>query len=166
MRPRLGERRRRRRFGPCEILTAKTKKWCPTKLTSAHRRCHEWPGLIACLVINLCLVIQPAASLAQQRATVIVSFTPGHPANRFRPSHVFGAGIDGHDKGVTDLQLSPTNVRAMLSAGLTSLTYRLRTELANDVWHWNPRGSWSDESSKQGYWTSDPRPDAPISLSY
>src|SRR6185295_6588742 len=63
-------------------------------------------------------------------ATVTVTIRPGHPANRFIPSHAFGAGIDGHDKGETDRQLKAENIKQMLSAGLRSLTYRLRTELA------------------------------------
>src|ERR1700730_1864571 len=73
---------------------------------------------------------------------VTVNIRPGHPVNRFIPSHAFGAGIDGHDKGETDRQLKPENIEVMLSAGLRSLTYRLRTELAIDAWHWNPLGAW------------------------
>jgi hypothetical protein len=96
----------------------------------------------------------------------MVDITPGHPANRIVPSHVLGAAIDGHEKGANDLQLTPPNIQAMQSAGFKSLTYRLRSELAGDVWHWNPAGSWSDASNRQGYWMSDSKLDAPISLSY
>jgi hypothetical protein len=97
-------------------------------------------------------------------ATVIVDLT--RSANRFVPSHALGAGIDGHDHGVIDLQLSQPNIEAMLSTGLKSLTYRLRTELAGEVWHWNPQGQWSDQNNRQGYWISDPKSDQTISLSY
>ena len=98
-------------------------------------------------------------------ATVVINFTR-EPANRFVPSHALGAAVDGHDKGTNDLQLTPANISAMQSAGFKSLTYRLRTELASDVWHWNPRGSWSDAADRQGYWISDGKPDQAISLSY
>jgi hypothetical protein len=126
------------------------------------------------LLILLCcatVALQPGAVLGQRQdqsrtATITVNFTPGHPANRFSPAHALGAAVDGHDKGVIDLQLTPPNIQAMLSAGLKSLSYRLRTELANDAWHWNPRGSWSDANNRQGYWTSDDKTAAPIELSY
>ncbi len=100
-----------------------------------------------------------------QSARVTVTDRPGHPANRFVPSHALGAAIDGNQKGVLDLQLKPENVQEMLTAGFKPLTYRLRTELANEVWHWNPKGSWSDSQGRQGYWVSDNQAGAPISLS-
>ncbi len=126
------------------------------------------------LVVLLCCVtvmLEPIAVLGQRQsqtraATVTVNFRPGHPANRFTPAHALGAAVDGHDKGVIDLQLTAPNIQAMLSTGLKSLSYRLRTELANDAWHWNPRGKWSDGNNSQGYWTSDSNSAGPIELSY
>ncbi|HEY0349253.1 MAG TPA: discoidin domain-containing protein [Pyrinomonadaceae bacterium] len=118
------------------------------------------------LLICLGLCIQPVALLAQTRATVTVDFTPGHPANRIIPSRALGAGVDGHEQGETDRQLSPANISAMLSAGLKPLTYRLRTELAGEAWHWNPNGTWSDPAHARGYWTSSSEPRRPIHVSY
>ena len=123
---------------------------------------------LICAAISL----QPITVLPQRgnhrsrKATVTVRFTPGHPANRFIPSHALGAGVDGHTEGKTDHQLSPANVQAMLSAGLKPLTYRLRTELAGEAWHWNPQGKWSDANNRQGYWTSDGQPGQPIHVCY
>ena len=121
-----------------------------------------------CGVVCAFISIQPITVFSQRvrDATVTVKFTPRHPANRFIPSHALGAGIDGHDKGTIDLQLRAPNIQAMLSAGFKSLTYRLRTELAGDTWHWNPQGNWSNAEGKQGYWVSDSKSAAPISYSY
>ena len=91
-----------------------------------------------------------------------------HPTGSFDPRHAFGAGIDGHEQGDCLRMLSSGNVKQMLGAGLGPISYRLRTELGVEAWHWNPRGCWSDPSHRQGYWTSDSKPDLnhPILLSY
>src|SRR5438045_2520961 len=115
-----------------------------------------------------------AASLSAPFATVTTAETgaitvtlhPGAPARSFIPAQALGAGIDGHERGEVSRMLSPKNIQAMLSAGLKPLTYRLRTELGIEAWHWNPRGRWSDQKRRQGYWTSDANPGAPITLSY
>src|SRR6266566_441609 len=75
------------------------------------------------LLIGFALILlQATTALAQQptqnsqNATVTVTFAPGHPANRFIPTHALGAGVDGHSTGETVRQLSPANITAMLSA--------------------------------------------------
>jgi hypothetical protein len=62
--------------------------------------------------------------------------------------------------------LSEKNIAEMLSAGLGPLTYRLRTELGGEVWHWNPRGTWSNAVQGCGYWTSGDTNESPIEVSY
>ena len=62
--------------------------------------------------------------------------------------------------------LSKKNISEMLSAGFGPIAYRLRTELAGEVWHWNPHGSWSDGAHRCGYWTSDSSAAEPIDISY
>lgn len=62
--------------------------------------------------------------------------------------------MDGSDQGITARIYRPEIVQAMRAMGLPRLSYRLRTELAIQAWHWNPTGSWSEPQSSSGYWTS------------
>ena len=89
-----------------------------------------------------------------------------HPVNHCLPTQAVGAGIDGHEKDECARMFTDKNMEQMLSAGLGPLTYRLRTELAGEAWHWNPRGTWSDPAHQCGYWTSDDSLGDPINLSY
>jgi len=89
-----------------------------------------------------------------------------HPVNQCVPTQALGAGIDGHEKGECARMFTDKNIAEMLSAGLGPLTYRLRTELAGEVWHWNPRGTWSDPVHQCGYWTSNDSLGEPINVSY
>jgi hypothetical protein len=89
-----------------------------------------------------------------------------HPVNRLIPTEALGAGVDGHEKGECAQMFTDKNITEMLSAGLGPLTYRLRTELGGEVWHWNPRGTWSDAVHNCGYWTSDNSLGEPINVSY
>jgi hypothetical protein len=125
-----------------------------------------WPCLAVALITEL---INPLTSQSHSETTKItVWFKPGYPVNRFAPSNAFGAALDGHEKGEVDRMLSPKNVKEMLTAGLRPLSYRLRTELAVEAWHWNPEGTWSEPSRRQGYWTSKAsvKTGKSISLSY
>jgi len=89
-----------------------------------------------------------------------------HPVNKFIPARSIGAGVDGHEKGECARMFTDSNIAEMRSAGLGPLTYRLRTELAGEVWHWNPQGTWSDPVHQCGYWTSNDSTPNPINLSY
>ncbi|MDQ6708544.1 MAG: discoidin domain-containing protein [Acidobacteriota bacterium] len=111
----------------------------------------------------LLYLLMPVSAVAAQTLTLTISPTP---SNTFDPRYALGAGVDGHEKGEIAKMLRPDNIAAMLSAGLKPLTYRLRTELAIEAWHWNASGKWSDPANKQGYWISDDRRSAPINLSY
>jgi len=116
------------------------------------------------VLITLSFTIKPAHAETPFRVTAIVDAI--HPANKFVPREALGGGIDGHERGECEQMFSEKNIDAMLSAGLGPLSYRLRTELAGEVWHWNSRGSWSDREHERGYWTSDDRSDEPIRISY
>ena len=89
-----------------------------------------------------------------------------HPVNKFVPSRSLGAGVDGHEQGECTRMFTNKNIAEMRSAGFGPLTYRLRSELAGEVWHWNPRGTWSDPVHQRGYWTSDDSLGEPINVSY
>src|SRR5437763_382535 len=86
--------------------------------------------------------------------------------NKFVPKRTLGGGIDGHERGECMRMLSRQNINEMLSARLGPLTYRLRTELGGEVWHWNPRGTWSDPAHNCGYWISDDSLGEQINVSY
>ena len=127
--------------------------------------------VLFCWAMAVALTTGPCLALVRNSAhqnsrQLIVTVNTSHSITRFNPSHALGAAVDGKDKGLNDLQLSPQNIEMMRSAGLQSLIYRLRTELANEAWHWNPHGTWSDPNHKQGYWISDVTSPQPISLSY
>ena len=118
--------------------------------------------------IAVLLFFCPLVVTAQKKAPlqIQVNYTTGHPVNRFRPSETIGAAFDGHWGGETEKILTPANVEAMKSIGLKPISYRLRTELGDEAWHWNPKGTWSEAAQQQGYWTSDATPGAPIQLSF
>ena len=97
------------------------------------------------------LLFLPGVVRAQGVATVHIA---PRPLRTFVPAHALGAGVDGSDKGTVDRVFRPATLAAMRGLGFQSLTYRLRTELAIEAWHWNPVGVWSDAAGKQGYWTS------------
>ena len=123
-----------------------------------HSRVRPSLSSIFCFSLAVALIIElviPLSSHPQSEAIKItIWFKPGNPVSRFVGSHAFGAAIDGHEKGEVDQMLSPNNVKEMLTAGLKPVSYRLRTELAVEAWHWNSRGRWSEPRRRQGYWTS------------
>ncbi|MFZ4115199.1 MAG: discoidin domain-containing protein [Chthoniobacterales bacterium] len=108
-------------------------------------------------------VAEAQKKIIPQHVTVAIDLA--HPTSIADLSNTMGGGIDGHDGG-EDERLSPQHVHAMLSAGLKPLSYRLRTELGIEAWHWNPMGTWSDERHHQGYWTSSTQSKMPITKSY
>jgi hypothetical protein len=111
-----------------------------------------------------CLFFSLSAQEINQ-AHLHILYTPGTPANKFIPAKNIGAAFDAHEKGDIEHMLTPGNIKAMRSVGLSPLSYRLRTELQGEIWHWNPKGTWSEESKQQGYWVSDSLPCKPINIS-
>jgi len=106
------------------------------------------------------------AGQAQEPFTATVTIRADRPIATFRPDRVWGAALDGQEDSEVAEVYTPHNIAAMNSAGLGPVTYRLRTELAIEAWHWNPAGRWSDSAHHQGYWTSDDHSASPIATSY
>jgi hypothetical protein len=110
-------------------------------------------------------LLMAISAQSQQKAKVLIQYTPGHPANVFVPSALIGGAFDGHEKGDMDRMLSKESIEAMHTVGLRPLSYRLRTELGGEVWHWNPQGTWSEKGKQEGYWVSDSVSSKPIWVS-
>ncbi len=107
-----------------------------------------------------------ALTLLASTRTLTLTIEPNKVLNTFRPDEALGAGIDGHEMGFLEETFRPRNVVAMQQVGLKPLTYRLRTELGIEAWHWNPIGTWSDPARQEGYFVGDPVPSARIERSY
>ena len=124
----------------------------------------------ACSVLCLAAALSPAAAAPAGKPAapgrIVVDLSAGKPANTFRPDEAFGGGVDGMGRDDVDLVLTPHNIAAMREGGLRKLTYRLRTELGNEAWHWNEEGTWSDPARAQGYWTSSDDPAKPVLISH
>ena len=97
--------------------------------------------------------------------TIRVDATPGHAAKTFIPTETLGAGIDRLNSAATDKLFAEPVMKAVLSAGWQTVSYRQNTELHIEAWHWNPQGTWSDPSGK-GYFTGNATPGEPIRHSY
>jgi len=101
--------------------------------------------------------------------TIRVDATPGHATNSFVPTQTLGAGIDRLPAGAIDKLINPATMSKVLSAGWQPVSYRQNTELFVEAWHWNPQGTWSDQSDPaagKGYFTGSPTSTELIQHSY
>ena len=126
----------------------------------------EWLRDTSIISAALASTLAPSSLGAEKPLVVSAIVSADHAVNRVIPTEALGAGVDGHEKGECTQMFTDKNINEMLSAGLGPLTYRLRTELGGEVWHWNPRGMWSDAVHNCGYWTSDNSLGEPIEVSY
>jgi hypothetical protein len=106
----------------------------------------------------------PADTVATVARVTTVTIDSATRLASFSPRNALGAGVDGSGAGSVRATYTPRNIKAMRSAGLSRLTYRLRTELGVQAWHWNPRGRWSDPVHARGYWISDSTSPVPIEI--
>lgn len=119
-------------------------------------------------VVGLIFLLGPVSISAGSeipRGTVTIDLSRG-PLAEFLPDETFGAALDGHQRGEIAQIYTPGNIRKMQGAGLRKITYRLRTELGVEAWHWSERGTWSDDAHQQGYWTSSDNPDQRVLSSH
>jgi hypothetical protein len=112
------------------------------------------------------LATAPEAHADEKPVAVSAVVLADRPVNQCVPTKALGAGVDGHEQGECARMFTDKNIAEMRAAGFGPLTYRLRTELAGEVWHWNPQGTWSDPVYQRGYWISDDSLAEPINLSY
>src|SRR6202011_708751 len=104
--------------------------WCQSPRILASRTL----ACVACLIAGTASSNMKAQTHSEEQFAVSIVVAAGRPVNKLIPSEALGAGVDGHGQGECARMFSTKNIGAMLSAGLGPLTYRLRTELAGEVW--------------------------------
>jgi hypothetical protein len=114
--------------------------------------------------------VRPSYLAAQRNSIIqyhlVVTVIGDQPLANVQPRRDWGAALDGHELAEATNIYTPRNISAMKSAGLGPITYRLRTELGIDTWHWNPEGRWSDPERRQGYWISSDSASQPIEQTF
>ena len=115
---------------------------------------------------TILLIIAPALIAAAPRPAGELRVLPNRVLRIFRPAEAFGVAIDGGDAAEARALLDPRNSSPIRAAGFKSASYRLRAELAGQVWHWSSYGHWSDQEHHQGYWLGDAALDDDHELSF
>lgn len=121
-------------------------------------------GDLARLIIIVALLCGfPAHAAPTLKARVVIDAT--RPVATFRSSEAFGMAADGGAPEEMQSLFLPANNIALRQLSSFPLSYRLRTELGIEAWHWSSEGTWSDPARRQGYWTGR-APKRPESISY
>jgi hypothetical protein len=110
-------------------------------------------------------------SLAGRAAAqnIVADAAPSHAVNLFSPLRALGGAIDRlrggatkqEDEKPTERLLTDPVLKELLAAGWGTVTYRQNTELMIEAWHWNPRGTWSNPTKQEGYFTGSAEPTRP-----
>lgn len=85
-----------------------------------------------------------------------------------QPSDAFGIAVDGGTHEEVRRLFLPANRKPLSNFTAHPVSYRLRTELGVEAWHWRSQGRWSNPDRQEGYWTGDADApgDDPISYGY
>ena len=117
-----------------------------------------------CEPLNLAPAAQVSPSLPAAQLTLALDVR--RPTAHARPDRALGWSLDGGDAGESAPLFDPRNRARLRALARGPVSYRLRTELAGEVWHWSAYGRWSDGARRQGYWVGDARREDRASVSY
>ena len=120
---------------------------------------------------KLAAVLIGVFALTISSATQTISVDTSHPTNHFIPKETLGAGVDRIAVQAIDKDLQQPTLEKTLASGWQPVTYRQNTELAVEAWHWNPKGTWSENGEGngdhgKGYFTGSGTPTETIRYSY
>jgi len=106
-----------------------------------YRSLFKSAGIVSLLVFTASLIAQT------------IHIDTASPVNTINPRDSVGAGVDRIPVDAIDHDLTKEALPPVLESGWQPVTYRQNTDLAVEAWHWNPEGTWSDPSGRQGYFT-------------
>jgi F5/8 type C domain len=95
-----------------------------------------------------------------------VHAAPDQVQNSFDPDRALATSMDIQSRESVNRIYTPEIVKLCLSAGWGPISYRLHTPESIDYWHWNPKGSWSDEANQRGYFVGSSELGEPIRDSF
>src|SRR5258708_13973684 len=98
--------------------------------------------------------------------TVRVDTTPSHVTNTFSPLYALGSTVDRVPSNATDVFFRPDQIKQVLSAGWGVISYRQKTDLFVQAWHWNPKGTSSDPPAHASLTAAPTPPNELIRHSY
>jgi hypothetical protein len=101
-----------------------------------------------------------------QPGQIVVDAAPARAVSSFSPLRALGAGIDRLRGDTTEKVMTPEFIAQIQSAGWQPVSYRQNTELFAEAWHWNPNGTWSNGTAKEGYFVGNATPGRPIRHSW
>jgi len=112
-------------------------------------------------LLLLATVALACAAAAPPPGRVTIDLAAG-PLATIQPNETFGAALDGMGRGDVARTFTRFNIARLKAAGLGPVSYRLRTELGIEAWHWTGEGRWSDPRHRQGYWVGAIHPRGPV----